>query len=231
MKNGGCVAKMVAVPAGFSIDATEVTRGQYAAWLATSPALPSASDATCGTKTSYAVACTNDGEALPPPQNDEHPVVCVDYCDARAYCAGVGKRLCGKIGGGSNALADFADATASQWYAACSSGGVNTYPYGSTYDAMACDGYDYASAHLTSGSVEPLAVGSLATCQSSASGYQGVYDLSGNVSEWEDSCDDSLGPYCRLRGDAIVGMINCDVDIGDNPLTGFDDIGFRCCSP
>jgi sulfatase modifying factor 1 len=224
MKNGLCVAKTVALPDGFSIDATEVTRGQYASWLSTMPALPSASDPLCGTKMSYAVACTNPGEALPPPASDEHPVVCVDQCDARAYCAGVGKRLCGKMGGGPNALSDFANAAASQWYAACSSGGVNAYCYGNTMDPTACNGYQRGST--------PLPVGSLATCQSSVSGYQGVYDLSGNVYEWEDSCDTAaVGPYCRTRGGSTVGMTNCAVDIGANPLTAYDDIGFRCCSP
>jgi hypothetical protein len=29
------------------------------------------------------------------------PITNVDWCDAYAYCAGIGKRLCGKIGGGT----------------------------------------------------------------------------------------------------------------------------------
>lgn len=33
-------------------------------------------------------------------------------------------------------------------------------------------------------------------------GYAGLYDMSGNVEEWDDSCKASTGPddYCRLRG-------------------------------
>jgi hypothetical protein len=54
--------------------------------------------------------------------------VCVDWCDAHAYCKPVGKRLCGKIGGGPNLYADYASASSSEWYRACSSGGSFTYP-------------------------------------------------------------------------------------------------------
>ena len=72
-------------------------------------------------------------------------MVCVDWCDARAYCAGVRKRLCGKIGRGTNATTDYANAATSEWYRACSSSGVNAYPYGNTRDASACNGYDHGN--------------------------------------------------------------------------------------
>jgi sulfatase modifying factor 1 len=148
----------------------------------------------------------------------------VDWCDARAYCAGVGKRLCGKIGGGSNATADNANAAKSQWYNACSSGGVNAYPYGNTRDGSACNAYDHGTGELP--------VGSLSTCQSSIMGYEGVFDMSGNVYEWEDSCDNTLeSGDCLLGGGSIVGMTNCDYKIGSPPATTFDDNGIRCCSP
>src|SRR5664280_646618 len=56
---GLCVAKMVPITApsasqNYSIDVTEVTVGQYDAWLATNPALPAGTDANCGYVTSYA---------------------------------------------------------------------------------------------------------------------------------------------------------------------------------
>jgi sulfatase modifying factor 1 len=227
---GLCVANSVAIDAGYSIDATEVTRGQYAAWLATKPALPAASDPNCGWNTSYELdpTCWDASPENGVTDGDEHPVVCVNWCDAFAYCAGVGKRLCGKIGGGTNAQADLANANASEWYRACSSDGADAYPYGQTYSSAACDTYD----HPTSTSPHTsLVVGSLSTCQSSVAGYQGVFDMAGNAYEWDDSCSGpGAAEYCQTRGGSIVGQSNCAYNIESARSTTFDDMGFRCCT-
>jgi sulfatase modifying factor 1 len=238
--SGLCVAKMVAISgpsqdgsvadastADYSIDATEVTRGQYQAWLATSPALPSSADPNCGWKSSGDYAADSTCMSSPDvcqTECDDHPQVCVDWCDAYAYCAGVGKRLCGAIGDGPNAYASYADARTSQWYRACSSGGTMAYPYGNTYDPGACN-YDADST---------VKVGSLAACVTSASGYAGVYDVSGNAWEWEDSCD-LTGPsgYCFARGGSFhlgSGDGSCDNRSISHRSDVRDIYGFRCCS-
>jgi formylglycine-generating enzyme len=230
-----CVAKSVTVALsdggpGYTIDATEVTYSQYAAWLATGPTWPpSTPDNVCSWKTGF-----NPGTG-----SDSYPVASVDWCDAWAYCAGVGKRLCGKIGGGANLLNDYADETKSQWYNACSSGGRHNYPYSSSaadagtsgYDGQKCNGYD-------KGAGWTMGVGVCAECHSSESGYTGVFDLSGNVSEWEDSCNGSTSSlaYCRLRGGSFdyysVDNLWCGgYGAGNSRNTASPAIGLRCCGP
>jgi formylglycine-generating enzyme required for sulfatase activity len=216
----------------YSIDATEVTKTQYDQWLATNPPLPANTDVSCGYVTSYAEQGTSG--IYTGADAGHHPVVYVDWCDAYTYCNGVGKRLCGAIGGGTNAYASYADATLSQWYRACSSGGADTYPYGNTYQATYCDGFDY-------GTRQTVSVGSLTNCVTSTTGYAGAYDLSGNVWEWEDSCS-GTGQLasCRIRGGYFSGQ--SDLGLGSYYLTcGYDSynsrsgvshfFGFRCCSP
>jgi len=86
------------------------------------------------------------------------------------------------------------------------------------------------------GTYATVEVATLWDCQSSVGGYAGVFDLSGNVWEWEDSCDeytDSMNS-CRARGGAFYSaadFLRCDSD--GNTDRGFVDysIGFRCCTP
>jgi formylglycine-generating enzyme required for sulfatase activity len=230
--------------ADYSIDATEVTRGQYEAWVATNPPLPDSTDADCGWKStgSYAANSTcMTSTSVCSSGCDHHPQVCVDWCDAYAYCRAVGKRLCGAISGGSNAYESFANASTSQWYRACSSGDTNTYPYGSSYSETTCNGCDYAAAN---NDYKTVPVGMLTGCQSSVTGYTGVYDLEGNVVEWEDSCTGTGdSAHCRLRGGSFgtchfSGGLTCaSVNFYDYSRLGTDyfgaggdGVGFRCCS-
>ena len=217
---------MVRLPDGFCIDTTEVTRAQYEAWLATSPA--TSTHAACGGNEGSEPSCV-----WPPASNAEQPVVCVDWCDAHAYCEAAGKRLCGGVtDGGPYAFEDYADPAASEWEAACTSGGVNEYTYGNELDPQRCRGGD-AEDYMTCGFVD---VGSLTEGRSSVEGYEDVYDLSGHAAEWDNACegDDEDSP-CRIRGGSFehqgVGL-RCAIAANLRwPRERREvSVGFRCCA-
>jgi formylglycine-generating enzyme required for sulfatase activity len=225
---------MVAVPLNFCIDSTEVTIAQYKAWL---------DKPTTSTANQYYLCGWNDSfvptmDWPPTDPTSSKPVTYVDWCDAYAYCKDMGKHLCGKIGGGSNGFNDYTDYTKSQWFAACTSNGAyapSGYPYGNTYSPSSCNTRDYWG----SGVGTLMYVKELFLCQSSLPGYVGVYDLSGNVQEWEDSCDGTAGASdtCRQRGGsfwarAADGFIGSQCSAGGiNPRSvKQDDSGFRCCA-
>ena len=228
---GLCVAKMATISGpptasprnDYSIDVTEVTHGQYQDWLATNPPLPPATDESCGWKTSYAP----QGAGLGTTDAEHHPVVNVDWCDARAYCSAVGKRLCGAIGGGSNDYDHPSNAALSQWYRACSSAGTYKYPYGDDYQANACNGLDF-------GAGTSLAVGTLQTCSVRGANSADVYDLDGNVWEWEDSCwTAGQWGYCHQRGASFASTrysFGCDFGGYNQRFYAYNYVGFRCCS-
>ena len=208
--------KTSASDVAYCIDATEVTREQYGFFLATSPEL------------NQPAPCDSNGSFTPtvgwPPKSNQKnlPVVGVDYCDATAYCAWAGKRLCGAIGGGVTDAAGGDDPTSSQWMNACSGGGTRKYPYADAYNPTACNGLDY-------GMNGPNKVQAALGCVGSA---PGLFDMSGNVREWEDACD---GSDCRVRGGSFDSPGGED---GELPCTGNmvlsrydkdDFTGFRCC--
>jgi formylglycine-generating enzyme len=222
---------MVTLAEGYSIDSTEVTRCQYQLWLDTAPSTSGQAPACISNVDFTPFNESNSEECWPPGTRGKEPVVCVDWCDAVAYCKAVGKRLCGKIGGGSNDPNDFADATRSQWFNACSSGGKFQYPYGDTYD----NGTKCNDGNRKYGSGEMVSVGTLPECQSAVSGYAGVFDLSGNVWEWEDSCmGDNDQDNCQIRGGSVMSpevWASCGYDMAAARLNTLDVVGFRCCSP
>lgn len=210
---GACPTVPMVAAGGYGIDATEVTNADYAAWLATSPE-PELQPADCQWNTSFVPAAD-----WPASGKSGHPVVHVDHCDARAYCRWAGKRLCGRIGGGANAYGDFADSQKSQWQNACSGGGVKAYPYGAQYVAGACNGADF-------GSGVSVVVGSATSCEG---GYPALFDMSGNVWEWEDSCE---GDLCRIRGGSFsqgAAALGCAADSALPPESTGKSVGFRCC--
>ncbi|TKC95167.1 formylglycine-generating enzyme family protein [Polyangium fumosum] len=200
---------------GFSIDATEVTRAAYTSWLATNPHPPESGDADCGLATAYYPdeECLAKSEVCQGAGCEGHPQVCVKWCAADAYCAWAGKRLCGGVDG--KFIKTFAPAAEHEWYLACASASSQGYPYGDTYEKTTCN---------TEGTTTTPA-GSLATC---AGSVPGLFDMSGNVAEWENACD---GSNCGARGGGYGSLSSskCGDTFPFARNEGYPNVGFRCC--
>jgi formylglycine-generating enzyme len=222
------------------LDETEVTRKSYTDFAAAN--IDGSSQANgCSWNDSFAPdeTCMADDAVCSGDDCDQHPQVCVDWCDAAAYCEWRGQRLCGAIGDG--ALVDFDDGYAdpgqSEWMNACSAAGQFIFGHGNEgpeTDPQACT-YD---ARL--GTTYP--VGTRDDCQSPGRSYKSIRDMSGNVAEWENNCaktattsGDGAGVACRVRGGSFLSPLNelkCAVvpAIAQKRSAVAPTIGFRCCS-
>ena len=188
------------VLSAFAIDRTEVTQGDYARCVAARGCTPNACDR------QYV-------------HDDHHPVVCVTWDQARAYCGWAGKRL----------------PTEAEWEKAARGTDGRRYPWGN--DPPTCeraryfgcgDGADAVGAHPTG-----------------ASPY-GALDMAGNVWEWvADWHDDtywttspskgppgpSQGTLKVVRGGAFKygpDQLSSAGRTFDKPTVTYEHVGFRC---
>jgi formylglycine-generating enzyme required for sulfatase activity len=229
---GGCphlpgpsMVKVTTPNGSYCIDSTEVTNAQYADLIASGFTLTNP-------PADYPPGC-QPGSPTTPPEDwppvaglDSFPVVQLTWCQAYTYCAWAGKRLCGAIGGGPLAQGiDDGNPQISQWLFACSNAGTLTYPYGNTYSATTCGGQDAAS-HIAQVTFYPQCVG----------GFAGIYEMSGNVWEWIDSCGTNSNPtqaFCRTYGgafDSTQTELTCASERNWVITSGAANIGFRCCA-
>lgn len=202
----------------FCIDRSEVTRSQYEAFLATNPN-PTAQAPECQWNTTF-VPNLNwpDGGAA---ATVDAPITNVDWCDAVAYCKFVGKQLC-------KSVTDPDAGGVDQWQIACSRNGARKYPYGATQDLGACNG------PTDGGTIKPVM--SSPRCEG---GYDGIFDMTGNVQEWRDGCKKAVdaGPAsdtCVLGGGGFAQPADsqsCTSVFVATRSGAFNDLGFRCCSP
>ena len=183
----------------FCIDSTEVRNDAYGAFL-------SATDGG-NVDASLPVACPAGDHDVPPNGAGDLPMTGESWCDAYAYCAWAGKRLCGKTSSG--------DASTGEWYTACTNGTSQQYPYGNTRVPTAC--VDSPTA------LSP--VGSHPQCEG---GVPGLFDMVGNVNEWIDNCS---GTVCSNMGGSYATQGTCSADSPyGRTIRGTAFIGFRCCS-
>jgi formylglycine-generating enzyme required for sulfatase activity len=197
----------------YCIDTTEVTVRDYQGFLESRPngsALPPE----CATGTNDTFVPSR--EWPPEPGTEQHPVTWVDFCDAWAYCAWAGKRLCGKKGGAPNVEHAF-EPDVDEWINACTRSGERALPYGDDYDPDACN--------VASDSAEN--VGARATCEG---GFEGIFDIVGNLSEFANNCNGSVG--CAMLGDSWLEVdlgAGCASNVGGTIGSAGSIIGFRCC--
>lgn len=222
---------MSLVPSGFCIDNTEVTKAQYQEFLDANTALDSSGR--CAFNTSYMpVSYVWDATTEP-----NQAAAGMDWCDARDYCAWAGKRLCGSTNGGGLAYADHA-APDSQWYLACSQGGVRRFSYGTASADVAVMGRCHLDDANNATGAQAV-VGAFPDCTLVGTN---VVDLHGNLQEWIDACETTApmtgDDRCKTVGGTwYFGSSYSDCDFFD-PVGGAGvprdalekHIGFRCCA-
>jgi formylglycine-generating enzyme len=195
------------------IDSSEVTRGEYESWLLQAPPI-AAQTPRCAWNTSFEPDAACMSQSCIGPGCSAHPQVCVDWCDARAYCAAVGKRLC----------------WAQERAVACGElfTGIGSYPYGDTYSESSCNGAD-------AGVGQTAPVATFPACASElAEGT--AFDLSGNAAEWVDSCQGTAGASdtCSAAGGAFDSLelaLRCSAVESLRRDSTKATVGFRCCAP
>jgi Sulfatase-modifying factor enzyme 1 len=126
------------------------------------------------------------------------PAQYITYFQAKRACENSGKRLC----------------TLAEQQTACGS----IFPYGSTYDPLACNGAD-------AGKGAVVAAGSMTRCEGSV---PGLYDMSGNVLEWAQcdaqNCWRSSGTF-----ESGESVLKCSYYSGTYASSALVGEGFRCC--
>ena len=218
-------------PAGrtFCIDAFEVRETAYAAFLFDKAGVVSSVAPRCKWNATYSLPADC---GFNPAVDPNLPVGCADWCDAADFCDWAGKRLCGGVGTGAPIATSAYAGPTSEWMTACShnADGLHLYPYGASFDGSACNAPGTHGTGL-------VPVGSKTGCEG---GYPGLFDLSGNVEEWENACDadptvdTGTDDRCRARGGLwyppgdtdYLGQCNAD-----KTLTRSGRAGFRCCAP
>lgn len=200
---------------GFEMAATEVTVAQYEmCFLA----------GMCGGAGTWPKSCNWHMTG-----KEQHPINCVDWSQAKAYCQWARSRLC----------------TEAEWeYGARSAGKNQAYPWG---DVEASCEYAVMFGNDDDGCGTG---GTWAVCSKTAgNSEQGVCDLAGNVWEW---VADWLGPYSAdaetnptgpvagservIRGGSYFGgflfdffYVRASVRGGRDPGRVDSTMGFRCC--
>lgn len=141
-----------------------------------------------------------------PNRRNAIPTSDVSWSAAQALCAKHGKRLC----------------TEAEWERACKGPNGHAFPYGERFSEGTC----VVSAGTTERRTMPA--GSAGRCQS---GF-GVFDMSGNVSEWTASPWQAGIEARVVKGGAAASgaaTARCSARLSEEPDASDETVGFRCC--
>ena len=206
---------------GFWIDQTEVTNDQYR-------------DCVEAGECDAPLTCDWGGPTYANGSKADHPVVCVDWPDAEAYCEWAGGRL----------------PTEAEWEYAARGPDANIYPWGADFncargnfdDETEIDDYVVPGGAGCDGYNETAPVGSFPQGTS----WCGALDMAGNVWEWawdwydeeyyatsplRDPQGPSSGTIRIVRGgswDVGPNFPRGALRVGGSPDDSGNDLGFRC---
>lgn len=224
----------------FCLDTTEVTIAQYWAFVSDKTAeINKLAPPVCNLNDIWIPQDPAAGEPcnptlLDPVNRADFPMECADWCDAATYCAWAGKRLCGGEGGKFLTLEE-ARKGIDEWSMACSQGGLQKYSYGNEFNPEAAVMRDSPGQQQASGALSEKAS---RNASSKNHGFESIVHLSGNVSEWINSCENQEpgNPSCIVRGGAysLVGDSRKNSTCSSEGLVSRHSVtvghGIRCCA-
>ena len=248
------VAKMVLITAmdgkPYCIDEREVVYGEYKTFVEAKKDDFSGQPPECEWNKDYGPVEVHPAwYADVPPQrcgpslstaNPDRAVQCTDFCDAWAFCAWAGKRLCGLRGAehGKVALVSTSDdneelnvalkvtrTTQSEWNNVCTQGGTSKFPYGDELVRGIC--IDSTMLAARGDAAYDSRNTSKSECHGTQPPYDQVWNMSGSIPQWLNICV----PYeCVSHGGRLGDDgWSCGGTVG---LTSIRTpyFGIRCCS-
>ncbi len=201
----------------FCVDRFEASQAEYKSFLAANVA-PSSQPTQCSWNVDF-VPTSSPECNVEPTSRGAYPIVCIDWCDARAYCEWRGKRLCGSLADGGATP----PGAPGEYAAACSKNGTLKFGYGNDFDASICNGEEKRDSSVAMVDADLDCVG----------GAAGLVNMMGNVKEWVNECDEvasAISDDCFANGGSYKN-VNLECERSDNQDMGWKlpDIGLRCC--
>ncbi|HMR77482.1 MAG TPA: SUMF1/EgtB/PvdO family nonheme iron enzyme [Polyangiaceae bacterium] len=210
-------ATMININNEFCIDQRPVTRGEYKSFYVDTLITPFTQSAECklnDLKTKFVDEF--------PFNNPDFAATDVSWCDAEAFCAWAGKRLCGKRGGGGltgdvkDPNNEFADPQLSEWAYVCTNGGTTKFQYGDVKNSLLCPTFQSSP------------VMSKPDCHGIGVPFASVFDMNHNIAEWVSGTP--TGPNSPTHAGMGAAASAPGVETGEcRAVHGGSIPGARCC--